>query len=64
MRLDDFPGPGAETAEEPPSQFLDGIAEVTVSPRTVPHPSGRCIYTLGECVLLPSGTSGSAEAVQ
>ena len=64
MRLDDFRDLVRRLAEELPSQFLDGIAEVTVSPRTVPHPERSGIYTLGECVPLPSGTDGSAEAVQ
>jgi hypothetical protein len=62
MRLDDFRGMVARLAEELPSQFLDGIAEVTVSPRTVPHPDRPGIFTLGECVPLPTA-GGGAEAV-
>lgn len=64
MRLDDFRDLVRRLAEELPSQFLDGIAEVTVSPRTVPHPQRSGIYTLGECIPLPSSADGSAEAVQ
>ena len=63
MRLDDFREMVRRLSEELPSQFLDGIAEVTVSPRTVPHPDRAGIYTLGECVPLPTTDSG-ADAVQ
>jgi hypothetical protein len=63
MRLDDFREMVRRLSEELPSQFLDGIAEVTVSPRTVPHPDRGGIYTLGECVPLPT-TDSDADAVQ
>ena len=63
MRLDDFREMVRRLSEELPSQFLDGIAEVTVSPRTVPHPDRAGIYTLGECVPLPT-TDSDADAVQ
>src|SRR5262249_14253576 len=43
--------------------FLDGIAEVTVSPRTVPHHDRPGVFTLGECVPLPSA-GGGADAIQ
>jgi hypothetical protein len=51
------------TAEVPP-EFLAGVAEITVSPRTVPHPEREEIYTLGECVPLPAGEGGTPETVQ
>jgi hypothetical protein len=63
MRLDDFREMVSRLAEELPAQFLDGIAEVTVSPRTVPHPDRPGIFTLGECVPLPTA-GGGADAVQ
>ncbi len=63
MRLDDFREMVRRLSEELPSQFLDGIAEVTVSPRTVPHPDRTGIYTLGECIALPT-TDSDADAVQ
>ena len=41
-------------AEQIPPEFLEGIAEVVVSPRTVPHPDREGIWTLGECIPLPT----------
>ncbi len=35
---------------EVPTEYLDGIAEVVVSPRTVAHPSRAEVFTMGECV--------------
>ena len=64
MRLDDFREMVRRLSEELPAQFLDGIAEVTVSPRTVAHPDRSGIFTLGECVPFPEADGGSAEAVQ
>ena len=50
-------------ADEVPAEFLQGIAEIAVSPRTVPHPAREEIYTLGECIPLPSA-DGSADGIQ
>jgi Zincin-like metallopeptidase len=51
-------------AAEVPAEFMQGIAEVTVSPRAVPHPDRAEIFTLGECIPLPSGDGGTTEAIQ
>ncbi len=64
MRLEDFRQMVRRLADEVPAHFLDGIAEVVVSPRTVPHPVRSGIYTLGECVPLPTGQGGEVAAVQ
>jgi Zincin-like metallopeptidase len=64
MRLDDFQQMVRRLAGEVPVDFLDGIAEVVVSPRTVPHPTRPAVYTLGECVPLPTGQGGEVDAVQ
>jgi hypothetical protein len=64
MRLDDFQQMVRRLTTEVPADFLDGIAEVVVSPRTVPHPFRPGIYTLGECVPLPTGQGGEVDAVQ
>jgi hypothetical protein len=64
MRLDDFREMVRRLSEELPAQFLDGIAEVTVSPRTLPHPDRSGIFTLGECVPLPTADGGTADVVQ
>ena len=33
-----------------PEEYLDGVAAVDVSPRTVPHPILADVFTLGECI--------------
>src|SRR5690606_27004485 len=40
-------------ADEIPDEFLSGITEIVVSPRTVTHPERSEIFTLGECIPLP-----------
>jgi hypothetical protein len=63
MRLDDFREMVRRLAGELPAEFMEGIAEVTVSPRAVPHPDRAGIFTLGECEPLPTA-GGSSDAVQ
>lgn len=63
MRLADFEAMIRRMADGIPAEFLDGVAEITVSPRTVPHPDRPGIFTLGECVALPAATDEPA-AVQ
>lgn len=58
MRLADFEAMVRRLSAEVPAHFFDGIAEVVVSPRAVPHPVRADIYTLGECVPLDVGESG------
>jgi hypothetical protein len=64
MRLADFETMIRRLCSEVPSHFLDGIAEVIVSPRTVPHPERPEIFTLGECVPLPVQLGSGVEGVQ
>jgi hypothetical protein len=59
MRLSDFETMVRRFADEVPADFLEGVAEIAVSPRTVPHPERDEIYTLGECIPLPSSDSAS-----
>lgn len=63
MRLADFEAMVRRMADEIPPEFLEGVAEITVSPRVVPHPERPGIFTLGECVALPAPTDEPA-AVQ
>ena len=63
MRLADFQSLVRRQADEVPAEFLDGVLEVTVSPRTLPHPTRPGIYTLGECVPLLTEDPGP-EGVQ
>jgi hypothetical protein len=53
MRLSDFEALVRRQAEQIPAEFLEGIAEIVVSPRTVPHPERADIWTLGECIPIP-----------
>jgi hypothetical protein len=59
MRLSDFESMVRRMADEVPQDFLAGIAEIAVSPRTVPHPDREEIFTLGECVPLPAAEGGA-----
>jgi hypothetical protein len=63
VRLSDFEAMVRRFADEVPADFLRGVAEIAVSPRTVPHPTREEIYTLGECIPLPA-TDGTAEGIQ
>lgn len=50
-------------AADVPHEFLDGVMEVTVSPRALPHPTRAEIYTLGECIPVPT-ESGGPDGIQ
>ena len=63
MRLSDFESMVRRLSGEIPAHFFDGIAEVVVSPRALPHPDRAEIFTLGECVPLPMEL-GSVEGMQ
>lgn len=53
MRLTDFRDMVTRMAAEIPAEFLDGIVDITVSPRIVVHPEREGVWTLGECIPLP-----------
>ncbi len=63
MRLGDFEDLVRRLTDEVPPSFLDGIADIAVSPRTVPHPLREEIYTLGECVPLPAAPDDGGRPV-
>src|ERR1043166_2385722 len=63
MRLSDFETLVRALSAEVPPEFLDGIAEVAGSPRTVPHPDREGIWTLGECVPI-AGDDGDPRHLQ
>ena len=63
MTLADFERMIRRMSTEVPAEYFDGVTEVVVSPRAVPHPTRAEIYTLGECIPLPLDQDG-AEAVQ
>jgi hypothetical protein len=49
---------------EVPAEFLDGVSEITVSPRTVPHPTRGDIFTLGHCIPFHAGETGATDEIQ
>ncbi|MGQ0703306.1 MAG: metallopeptidase family protein [Gemmatimonadales bacterium] len=53
MRLPDFEALVRRQAADIPAEFFEGITEVVVSPRTVPHSEREGVWTLGECIPLP-----------
>jgi len=63
MRQDDFERMVRRMEQEVPAEFLAGVAEVAVSPRTVPHPTRHDIFTLGECIPLPT-VDAAADGIQ
>jgi hypothetical protein len=64
MRLSDFETMVRRLCNEVPAHFFEGIAEVVVSPRAVPHPERAEIFTLGECVPLPVELGSGLEGIQ
>jgi hypothetical protein len=64
MRLADFEALVRRLCADIPPAFFDGVAEVVVSPKSVPHPTWAEIYTLGECIPLPAPEDSPARAIQ
>ena len=51
-------------AAELPREYFVGVAAVDVSEKAVPHPTRGEIYTLGECIPLPTGPEAGDDGVQ
>jgi hypothetical protein len=64
MKLSDFDSMVRRLCNEVPEHFFEGVAEVVVSPRTVPHPDRADIFTMGECIPLPVQVGSGVEGVQ
>jgi hypothetical protein len=64
MRLSDFDTMVRRLCGEVPEHFFDGVAEVVVSPRAVPHPDRSEIFTLGECIPLPVQVGSGVDGLQ
>lgn len=60
MTLDDFRALVRRLQHDIPDEFESGVTEVEVSPKTVPSPVYRGVYTLGECIPL-SWTGNGAD---
>jgi hypothetical protein len=64
MRLSDFQAMVTKMAAELPREYFAGVAAVDVSEKAVPHPTRPEIYTLGECIPIPTGPEAGDEGVQ
>jgi len=64
MRLSDFEAMVARMATEVPREFLEGVGQIVVSPQVLPHPERPGIFTLGECIPLPSAGGSGPEVIQ
>lgn len=65
MTLAEFERLVRRMARDVPPEYLEGVLEVTVSPRTLPHPVRAEIYTLGECIPVTGGEGAEGgEAIQ
>ncbi|HXI20894.1 MAG TPA: metallopeptidase family protein, partial [Gemmatimonadales bacterium] len=61
MRFDDFETLVARLARDVPAEFLDGVVGIEVSPKTLPDPVRRGVYTLGQCIAVPAEQEEAAE---
>ena len=50
MQLADFRRMIDRMTGDIPASYLEGITEIEVSPREVPHPEREGVYTMGECI--------------
>ena len=64
MRYSDFQKLVASMAAELPKEYFEGVAAVDVSEKAVPHPTRAEIYTLGECIPIPTGPEPGESGVQ
>jgi hypothetical protein len=64
MRLSDFEALVRRLARDVPAEFLAGVEGVEVSPSTLPHPTRSGIYTLGECIPIPSEGEHGLEGIR
>lgn len=61
MRFTDFESLVDRLLAEMPPEYLDGILGVEVSRHTMPHPERAEVYTLGECIPMPSEVGGDGQ---
>lgn len=64
MKLAEFRTLVTRLSAEVPAEFLDGVSEITVSPRAVPHPTRAEIFTLGHCIPFHAGDTGASDDIQ
>ena len=56
MRLDHFRDMVGRMAAEVPAEFLDGVAAIEVSPKSLPDPVRAGVYTMGEWIPFDTGS--------
>lgn len=59
MTLEEFRALVRRLQQQIPDQFETGVVDVEISPKTVPDPVHRGVYTLGECIPLSWTGDGS-----
>jgi len=64
MRRSDFESMVRGMTKELPVEYFAGVVAVDVSPKAVPHPTRAEIFTLGECIPLPTGPDAGEDGVQ
>jgi hypothetical protein len=62
VRRREFEAMVRRMAEELPPAFTDGLVDITVTGKTVPHPVREGVYTLGECIPHEFGAPGEEDA--
>jgi len=62
VRRKDFEAMVRGMAAEMPPAFTEGILEIAVTGKTVPHPLREGVYTLGECIPHEFGSPGEEDA--
>ena len=63
IRYADFESLVRRLEQEVPAQFLEGVEGIEVSRKTVPHPEHADVYTMGECIPLPSEGGAGSQAI-
>ena len=59
MTLEDFRALVRRLQQQIPDQFETGVVDVAISPKTVPDPVHRGVFTMGECIPLSWTGDGS-----
>ncbi len=62
MRRRDFEAMVRRMTADLPAEFTDGIVEVVVTRKTIPHPVREGVYTLGECIPHAFGAPGEDDS--
>jgi hypothetical protein len=64
LRFEDFERMVARLVTEVPPEFLEGVTGVEVSRKALPHPTRAEVFTLGECIPIPSEGEAPVHGIQ